>query len=206
MADARSIELKVGIFILIGIAILFLIVFSIGDINLSKPSYRINVLFNFASGIGGSAPVRLSGVGVGQVEGIHVIYDEKEKKTKAELTARINEDIKIEEDARVTINTLGLLGEKYLEIFPGTSGKPILKNNDTIIGQDPVPVERLTENLAHLADSVTVIVDRLKNGEGTIGKLMKESEVYDDLKAITGNFREFSADLKKHPWKLLRSE
>lgn len=203
MDGTKTFELKVGIFILIGIAILFVIVFSIGDVNLSKTGYRIKVLFNFASGIGPSAPVRLAGVGIGQLQGIRIMRDEKDKMTKAELTVWINDKVIIEEDARITINTLGLLGEKYLEIFPGTPGKPALKNNDTVTGKDPVPMEKVTENLASLSDSINTIVSRLEKGEGTIGKLLAKEEVYDDLKATTENFKEFSDDIRKHPWKLL---
>jgi phospholipid/cholesterol/gamma-HCH transport system substrate-binding protein len=196
MDDSKTFELKVGVFILVGVAILFIIVFSIGDINLSKTGYRINVLFNFASGIGPSAPVRLAGVGIGQVQGIHVIHDPKDNKTKAELTAWINDNIKIEEDAVVTINTLGLLGEKYLEILPGTPGAAAVKPNGTLIGKDPVPMEKITENLATLSESVKTIVDKIKCGEGTIGKLLTDDAIYDNLEA-------FTADIKRHPWKLL---
>lgn len=206
MDDTKTFELKVGIFILIGIAILFVIVFSIGDINLSKTGYRVKVLFSFASGIGGSAPVRLAGVDVGQISGIRLIYDEKAKKTKAEITVWINDRTKIEEDAKVTINTLGLLGEKYLEIYPGTSGAHILKPGETIVGKDPVPMEKLTENLTNLSESINVVVDRLKKGEGTIGRLLVEDSVYNDLRATAGNFKEFSDDIKRHPWKLLHRE
>ncbi|MFA4981268.1 MAG: MlaD family protein [Candidatus Omnitrophota bacterium] len=203
MEGTRTFELKVGIFILIGIAILFLIVFSIGDINFSKNGYLIKVTFNFASGIGPAAPVRLAGVGVGQVQGIKVVYDEAAKQTKAELTVWIQEGTHIEEDAVATINTLGLLGEKYLEIVPGTIGKPLVQNDGMLIGKDPVPMEKITENLASLSDSVRTIVDKLKKGEGTVGKLLMEDAVYNDVKAMTGNFREFSEDVKRHPWKLL---
>jgi len=195
MDEARTFELKVGIFIMIGIAILFIIVFSIGDINLSKKGYHIKVLFSFASGIGPSAPVRLAGVGVGQIQGIRIIRD-KDNKTRAELVAWIQEGTQIEEDAVVTINTLGLLGEKYLEILPGTSGKPVIKNDGMLIGKDPVPMEKITENLAKLSDSVSEIVDRLKRGEGTIGKLLTDDAVYKNLEA-------FTEDIKRHPWKLL---
>jgi len=202
-SNTRTFELKVGTFILVGIAITIMIIFSIGDINLSKTGYNITVKFNFASGIGPSAPVRLAGVGVGQVQGIKVIYSEEDKRSHAELRVWVQSDAKIEEDAKVTINTLGLLGEKYLEIFPGTPGKPTLKNGAVIIGDDPVVMEKLTENLVSLSDSVTVIVDRLKKGEGTIGKLLTEDARYMDLKSTAANFKEFSEDLKKHPWKLL---
>lgn len=203
MDGARSFELKVGTFILIGIVILFIIVFSIGDINISRTGYRIKVYFTFASGIGPAAPVRLAGVGVGKVDGIHLVYDENEKITKAEVNVWIQDGTKIEEDALPTINTLGLLGEKYIEIVPGTPGKPILKAGDSIKGKDPVSMEKVTENLANLSSSVNVIVDKIKSGEGTIGKLLMEDAVYDDLKSITGNFKEFSEDIKRHPWKLL---
>ena len=166
MESTRTFELKVGIFILIGVAILFLIVFSIGDINISKAGYIIKVRFNFASGIGPSAPVRLAGVGVGQIRGIRVFYDTQDKKTKAEMTAWIQSGTKIEQDALVTINTLGLLGEKYLEIIPGTPGKPLVKNNEILVGKDPVSMEKVTENLANLSEDVRVIVERLRKGEG----------------------------------------
>jgi len=192
----RTFELKVGVFILIGMMILFFIVFSMGDINLSKSIYHIKVTFGFASGIGPTAPVRLAGVGVGQVEGIKLVYNEKEKKTYAEIYAWINDGVKIEEDSVATINTLGLLGEKYLEILPGTPGKTLVGNNGMLIGKDPVPMERITEDLAKLSDSVNVIVNRLKNGEGTIGRLLVDDTIYDNVAA-------FTEDIKKHPWKLL---
>ncbi len=196
MDESRTFELKVGVFILIGVAILFMIVFSIGDINLSKSGYRVKVLFNFAGGIGSSAPVRLAGVGVGQVQGIQIIHDPKDDKTKAELTAWINDSVKIEEDAVVTINTLGLLGEKYLEIFPGTPGAPTVLPDGTLVGKDPVSMEKITEDLAALSDSVRAIVEKIKKGDGTIGKLLNDDAIYNNLEA-------FTADIKDHPWKLL---
>lgn len=196
MDGEKLFELKVGIFIMIGIAILFIIVFSIGDINLVKKGYHIKVDFNFVDGIGGSAPVRVAGVGVGQIDGLKLYYDEKDKKTKAQLNAWIKEGVKVEEDAVATVNTLGFMGEKYLEIFPGTAGKPFLKNGDILVGKDPTAVNKVYENISNLTDSVKIIVNRLKNGEGTIGKLLTEEKIYNDLEA-------FVEDIKENPWKLL---
>ena len=87
MDSTKTFELKVGLFIMIGVTILFFIVFSIGGMNFSKKGYRIKVQFSFANGIGGTAPVRFAGVGVGQVQGIRLIRDDKTDLTKAELTA-----------------------------------------------------------------------------------------------------------------------
>jgi phospholipid/cholesterol/gamma-HCH transport system substrate-binding protein len=230
MDHIRTFELKVGMFILAGITILVFIIFSIGDINISKVGYPLKVTFNFAAGLGSSAPVRLAGVGVGRVDGIRVVYNEKDKKTYAEVHTWIQEGTKIEKDANVTINTLGLLGEKYLEILPGTPGSPLIEKDGTLVGKDPAMMEKVTENLLKISDSVSTITDRLAKGEGTIGKLLTEDKVYNELESFLGglsgfsdtlnsktgtvgrlftedkiyrDLEEFVADIKAHPWKLL---
>lgn len=230
MDSTKAFEFKVGLFTLLGICIIFLIVFSIGDINLSKAGYRIKVRFNFAAGIGPAAPVRLAGIGVGKIDGLRLVYDEKGQQTKAELNVWLQNDAHVEEDSEVTINTLGLLGEKYLEILPGTPGKPFVKNGDTMTGKDPVSMEKVTTNLAKLSDSVVSIVGKLERGEGTLGKLIVDDSVYtnvegfteklnspqgtigrlltDDklykeLETLVRKFQEFADDLKAHPWKVL---
>jgi len=199
MADleSKAFELKVGIFIAIGILIFFIVVFSIGDVTFIRSGYRIEVIFNFANGITESAPVRLAGVNIGQIDKIDLFFDPDEKKTKVKVFAWVNSnDIRIERDSMAVINTLGLLGEKYLEIFPGTTTGDFLKNGERIIGHDPVPTELIAEKINDLADSAGVVINRLRDGEGTVGKLLVEEKIYNDLEA-------FVADLKKHPWKLL---
>jgi len=231
MEITKTFELKVGMFILVGIAVGFLIVFSIGDINISKEGYDITVKFDFASGLGSAAPVRLAGVRVGKVNEVKVVYSDQDKKSHAEVHAWIESTARIEEDATITINTLGLLGEKYLEILPGKPGSPMIKPDAIMIGKDPAVMEKLTENLVDISNSVNVIMKRLEKGEGTIGKLLTKDAVYVDLETImanfkdftvdlksigvnfkdftvdlksTGtNFKDFSEDLKKHPWRLL---
>ena len=196
--ESKVFELKVGIFIAVGILIFFIVVFSIGDVYLIRKGYHINILFNFANGITESAPVRLAGVNVGQIDKIDIFYDEEEKMTKVRLMAWIeDEKIKIAADSVALINTLGLLGEKYLEIFPGADTVNFLDPEEEIIGHDPIPTERLAEKVDGIADSVSVIMKRLEDGEGTLGKLLVEEKVYNDLES-------FVSDVKKHPWKLLR--
>lgn len=199
MADLedRAFELKVGIFIAVGLILFFIIVFSIGDVYLIKKGYHIKVTFNYSNGISASAPVRLAGVNVGQIDKIDVFFDENEKKTKVRLLAWVKDPkVKIERDAAALINTLGLLGEKYLEIFPGAKTDDILKNGDEIAGRDPIPTELIAEKIEKLADSASTVMLRLQEGKGTIGKLLVEEKIYNDMEA-------FVEDIKNHPWKLL---
>lgn len=193
----KSFEVKVGIFILFGIVVLFIMIFSIGDIYLIQPGYRIKVLFNFSDGIARAAPVRLAGVEVGQIDGIRVYYDESEKKTKVELEALIKDrNLKVEKDALVIVNMLGPLGEKYLEIFPGT-GSEYLKDGDTIAGKDPVSLASILYQIKDLADASSEIMEGLNTGRGSLGKFLTDDRLYN-------NFVEFSAEIKKNPWKLLK--
>jgi len=197
-AEGKLFELKVGIFITVGIIIFFVIVFSIGDVNLIKKGYRVGVTFNFANGISESAPVRVAGINVGEVDKIDVFFDEKEKRTKVRIWSWINNDeVKVGSDSIAVINTLGLLGEKYLEILSGDDTKSFLKNGDIIVGRDPIPTELLMTKLASLADSASAIMANLKEGRGTIGKFLTDDSVYNNIEA-------FTEDIKKHPWKLLK--
>ncbi|MFH1753343.1 MAG: MlaD family protein [Candidatus Omnitrophota bacterium] len=191
----KSFELKVGLFVFIGIVVLFVIVFSIGKIYIFQPGYKIRVLFNFAGGLGDAAPVRLAGVDVGEVDKIKIFYDEDMMRTRVEVIAWIKKNVSIERDAVVRVNTLGMLGEKYLEIIPGTQASGFAEENGILVGEDPIMVDELAEDLKDLADSAEAVMSRLDRGEGTIGKFLTDDTVYK-------NIEEFTEDIKKHPWKL----
>jgi len=218
----EKLEMKVGLFIGVGIFLMFMIVFSISDLTFLQKGYEIGIVFDFVNGLTEDAPVRLAGVDVGEVETLDVFYDEEAKRTRVHVVAKIRRDTRIEEDAVARVNTLGLLGEQYLEITPGTAAKR-LKNGDVVTGRNPVNVGMQMENMSNLAESVSdvfsqisqgrgtlgklimddtiyndiqIIFERLRKGEGTIGKLLVKEKVYDDLEY-------FVEDIKAHPWKLL---
>jgi len=218
----ERIEMKVGLFIGAGIFLMFLIVFSISDFYVLKKGYNIFTTFDFVNGITKDAPVRLAGVHVGEIKDIKIYYDEGVGKTRVRLNVWILGDTSIEKDAVARINTLGLLGEQYLEITPGVE-RQFVEHNGTITGVTPVNVGQQMEKMSEAIDStmdimrkissgegtlgklltddvlysdLVVIFDRLKNGEGTIGKFLVDETVYD-------NVEEFTGDIKAHPWKLL---
>ncbi|MEI7998220.1 MAG: MlaD family protein, partial [Candidatus Omnitrophota bacterium] len=168
-------------------------------------------------------PVRLAGVEAGLVKGLRIFGDEKDhKKTKVLATLWIQEGVEIPLDSTVTINQLGLLGEKYVEIVPGVSLE-FYKNGSFIQGKDPVSIEKITENVALLTNKIEIMIDgvnngilteqnkksladilqafdmvanNVKNGHGTVGRLFTDESIYNNLDELT-------ADLKSNPWKLL---
>ena len=90
-------------------------------IEASEKGYTVKSQFHFTAGVKKHAPVRLSGVDVGEVRAINLLYGDE---TLIEVVMRLNEGVKLRTDATAYVTTLGLMGEKYIELKPGTSAAP----------------------------------------------------------------------------------
>ena len=230
MAVERNLEFKVGIFVFIGILILTGFVFLIGDFSFFKPGWNLKIVFGFANGVKLSAPVRFAGVDVGKVQDMKVFYDPKSEKTIVELSAWLEGNTRVPVDSTALVNTLGILGEKYIEIIPGSDYTEFFKEGDILLGEDPISMQEVTSlgreialkledsidnvnevikdektkkdfkevisNLKYLTGSLKEVMEQIEEGQGTIGRLIFDSKIADDLES-------FVEDLKKHPWKLL---
>lgn len=203
MATRRSnFELKVGIFIFIGLLILFMIVFSIGDFYLLNPGYTITIRFKTASGMEIGAPVHVAGIISGEVKGIKVGFEEG--KTKVDLLVWLKKGTLVPNNSVAEIKTLGLLGEKYLDVLPGEDPERFLQEGDLLVGKDSVSMDNLiakgydlTAQLETSAQSFHAILKKIESGEGTLGKLVVEDKLHRDIEELV-------SDIKRHPWKLLR--
>ncbi len=220
MPKETNLELKVGAFVLIAIGCLTLAVMSISNFSFFEKGRGVHVMFGYANGLKKAAPVRLAGVEAGLVKSIDISTEGGATKVKVELW--IHEGVGIPADSRVTINQLGLLGEKYIEITPGQS-QQVLQDNGTLASADPVPVEKITQRIdsltakleatmdginngvlteqnkqsfADILSGVKNIVDEIQRGKGTLGMFLYNPNIYKNLE-------ELSSDLKDNPWKLL---
>ena len=196
MVDKSKIELKLGIFVFIGLVILVFLVLSIGDFRTWNTGYNIFVEFGFVNGVKIGAPVRFAGVDVGEVEDINVILDRDTKTTKVKILAWVNNKAQIPVDSTVWVNTLGLLGEKYIEIIAGENFDKFLKHDDTIVGCDPIAMHEVAQLAKKLAGDIDESIVRLNKQEGTVGKLLYDDKLYQNLE-------ELIVDIKNNPWKLL---
>jgi phospholipid/cholesterol/gamma-HCH transport system substrate-binding protein len=200
--NTKSLEFKVGIFVFIGIMILSWFIFRIGDVKLTTSGYHLRVLFGFANGIKIGAPVRVAGVDKGEVKEIKLTHSADGKPTVF-IRIWLEGDTQIPVDSRAWVNTLGLLGEKYLEIIPGKDYNKILVADGLLVGEDPTSVQEVTDLAKDIAlqvkdtlSTLNSVLTDMHEGRGTIGKLFTDDRLYTDIE-------EMFADLKKHPWKLL---
>ncbi|MDD4907887.1 MAG: MlaD family protein [Candidatus Omnitrophica bacterium] len=191
----KKLEFRIGLFVFIGIIILTIFVLLIGDIKTWNQGYSIVVKYGFINGVKVGAPVRFAGVDVGEVKEIKIVTDTKNKKTVVDIVAWMKKDVAIPSDSSVWINTLGLLGEKYIEIMPGVNYDAALKSNDTILGVDPIPMHEVFRVAKGIVDNIDDSITRIKNKEGTLGKLLYDDALYDEILGLAG-------DIRRNPWKL----
>jgi len=190
-----KLELKVGIFVFIGLIVLVIFLLSIGGFKTWSSGYRINIKFSFVNGIKVGAPVRFAGVDVGEVKKVNLEFTPGENRSDVHLVIWIRGIIQIPSDSSVWVNTLGLLGEKYIEIIPGKDYVNCLKANESLVGVDPLPIHEIFNRAENIMRNLDDGLAQIRNKEGTLGKLIYDDKVYNELEA-------FVTDVRKNPWKL----
>jgi phospholipid/cholesterol/gamma-HCH transport system substrate-binding protein len=221
MPKELNLEMRVGMFVFIAILALVAFVFSISDFSVFQQGTTYTVIFQYANGLKKGAPVRLAGVDSGFVHDLKVTYDRNTHVSRVSIDIWLRYGMVIPIDSAFMINQLGLLGEKYVEIMPGTA-KETVKPGSFLAGEDPVPMETVMKKLSAIAlkldntltgindgllneankkamtDTMTnlaAITAALKEGDGTLGSLLRDKSIYQNLNELT-------ADLKANPWKL----
>ncbi len=190
-----KLELRVGIFVFIGLVILIIFILSIGGFKTWSSGYHINLSFNFVNGVKVGAPVRFSGVDVGEVKRVKLEFLPEENRSNVNLEIWIRNNIKIPNDSTVWVNTLGLLGEKYVEIMPGKDYTDLVKAHEIMVGIDPLPIHQIFNNAESILRNLDEGIVKIKNKEGSLGKFIYDDAIYNELEALV-------TDVRKNPWKL----
>lgn len=118
MTERSSLELSVGLFMLLGLLAICYLALRLGEIGLFKPdSYAIQARFVSSSGLNEGALVEVGGVRVGTVAKIEIDFDSYESIVSMALDPRL----RLQEDAIASIRTSGIIGDKFVKISPGGS-------------------------------------------------------------------------------------
>ena len=146
MAQRWTLEVKVGAFIVSGLALFVIFIFAIGDLSTAfAPGYSLRVVFDSANGITDGSPVQYAGVEIGKIQAVQIIYPKDQPTPKVQLVVRLPSSVTVRADDEASISTFGLLGEKYLEITPGAGAGPVLGPDGELVGKPPVSTERIIE-------------------------------------------------------------
>ncbi len=201
---------RLGVFIVFSLLILAAGIFWIGNKQfLFHSTYRLKADFQNVAGLNGGAEVRVGGIHEGTVrqiqlptrpnEMVHVVMD---------LAAKTRNVIK--KDSVAVIRSEGLVGDKFVEISFGSEPSPKVGDGDTIQGQPPLQMSDLLnktnqvldttkgamQNMNDTAGNLKSITGKIDQGQGTIGALINNKKIYQNVNAGASAFQENMEALK----------
>ncbi len=225
-------EAKVGGLILATAVLAVVFAWIIGVQSPFKKTIEFYVTYNFAGGIEVGSPVRVSGIKVGKVESIDFFVpvdgndvalkepgsaneslDKSKSITPLRLKISVRRDaaVGVRKDSRFYINLAGIIGDRYIEITPGTVGAARIQPGDVVAGVDPPRIDQLISQSFDLAGKIKDIIDENKGDitrsiellyklSGNLNRTLEYvdrskffktdlSKLIDNLIAVTGDVR-----------------
>ena len=194
-----STEAKVGLLVLGGSIILLWMTFVVGKFEFgANKGYTIEAVFDSVAGLDAKAAVRMAGVKIGTVEKVEL------SDSRAKVVMRILPEVHIKRGVRAGIKTMGLLGEKFVEITPpegsaeaapqGNAG--YLQEGEQIrVTSSPSDVDKLISQLSGISDDIKQVTSSLRQVFGTQRGTRSMEDILADLRQTTQNIRDFSHTL-----------
>lgn len=189
MAGERSIEVKVGLLVLVGVGLLAALVLVMGGLSLGK-KFTIAVDFNNPGALQSGAPVKIAGVRVGSVDRLEYRGNRPDPATGRTALVRVYATVddhyrnELRGDAAFYVTTQGVLGEQYLAIDPGTRSQPPLRLDRPVEGIDPPRIDLFVARAYSLLDDT---VTALRSNRRQIGSMV------DDLAGVLSNTHQILA-------------
>ena len=225
-------EAKVGLLLVATLVTAVAFAWILGAQNPFRRSVTFQVTYSFAGGIEVGSPVRVAGIKVGKVEKIEFFtpeeplkasaqpdpfHKEERAKDKIVIPLRLNVSISkeaaagVRQDSKFFINIAGIIGERYVEVTPGSAGSPPVKDGDTLRGIDPPRIDQLIsqsfnmagkileileENEGDITKTIQLLLKLSENINKTLGNVEKSKLFKTDLSALINNLIDITADVK----------
>ena len=192
-------KIKLGLFVIITAILLVTALYVIGrKQNIFGGTSYISAVFTNVNGLKLGNNVRYSGINVGTVRKIIMIND-----TTICVNMAVESDIleHIRKDAKAVIGSDGIVGSMVLNIFPGTVEADLLRPGDTLSSIRKISTSDMmstlsvtNQNAAELSSELLKITSSLNEGQGTLGRLLNDEEMGNDLKETVKNLNKVSRE------------
>jgi phospholipid/cholesterol/gamma-HCH transport system substrate-binding protein len=215
-------ELRVGIFTLIALTVLvFLILNASGDFNPFERKFLLKARFATAEGLRQGAQVQLAGMPIGKVEEVRLLPPGAADDSKVEANLSVSQTVdgqpvfeRVRTDSTAQLVASTVLGnDKVIDITPGTAGGQPVTENYVLKSVVPATINQLTvsgnelvQQLNRLALPITDIAEKVNQGEGTLGKVINDEELYRNLNATIAQSRGTVEELQSVARQLNRGE
>ncbi|MEO6177468.1 MAG: MlaD family protein [Flavobacterium circumlabens] len=183
---------KLGMFVTVGLLLFIMAIYFIGkQKNLFGSTFHITSQFKTVSGLEVGNNVRFSGINIGTVEEIRLIND-----SSVVVSMVIKDDVRefIKTDARASIGSDGLMGDKVLTISPGVKSTKVIENNGAIASLNGIEMQDLMKSVKKSVDNAAVITDELaifshsmNNGNGALARLVRDDKMANSVSNTLSN-------------------
>lgn len=171
-----KIETKVGLLALAATILIITFAYMMGLVSPFSNARDLNIMYNYAGGLEEGSPVRVMGIKVGKVKKIN--FEPSYKSAQGEevkLRIEISVDKKawptIRKDSKFFINLAGVIGEKFLEISPGSTEAAEFADGDYVRGEDPPRIDQLISQSYGLAGKIIELVEK---NEGSVSNVISQ--------------------------------
>ena len=188
MADKKGrLELKVGVFLLSSLAVLVAFVLVLGNFRF-EPGRVFYVDFSSSGGLREGAKVKVAGVSAGKVKDIEFRAPEagSDDDVRVRVRVELDEDMAraVTVNSQIFITTEGMLGEKYIEITPGSQAEEPIAENAVMDGEDPVQLQVVTTRIASMVEEVNNL---LGQAGGDMAKLLRDTKhIIESAREVAG--------------------
>ena len=161
--NERGIEVKVGILVLVSLALFGVFVYTLGDFT-SDEGITLYAVFPTSADLKVGAPVKITGMNAGKVTDVQFWggrFDEESQRNvqvRVVMTVDPEKGLTLHQDARAFITTQGVLGEKYVEIQPGSHSEPKIKEGAILDGVEPLRLEIVARDLSLTLSEVSTLL------------------------------------------------
>ncbi len=186
MAQTVYSRIRVGAVIAIGLGLLAFAIFSIGHgTRFLRRAQFIEAHFHRINGLVAGAPVTLAGVRIGAVDTIRFPEDPRADYVVVRMWILESAARRVHTDSLAQIATMGMLGDKFVELTPGSPETPPLEPGAVIASRDPIDYEALLQgkttgdliaNVIAISESMRSILDQIDKGHGILRELIQGSE------------------------------
>ena len=187
---------KVGIVMLIALAVLGYFVLRIEDISLSRSrtTRQVKAVFDDVAGLDDESAVRIAGVRKGHVTDIQVQPD-----GRAIVTMTVDDDVPMHTNSVAKVANLGLLGEKYIELDPGTPETPVLPDGSvTLRGIQPPSFDDVTDQVEAIAEDVKAITTSIRTAMAGPSGQQRLEEIVENVRLVTADMRALVASNRQN--------
>ncbi|MBI3603226.1 MAG: MCE family protein, partial [Nitrospirae bacterium] len=191
-------QAKVGLLVLVALTILVIMIMNLEQgMGLISSQTKFRAVVPHTQGLKVGGPVRMNGVDIGNVHQIAIAQDSPN--VEIVFTVKKSVAAHIKEDASVNIRPMGLLGDKFLDILPGTPSKPPLPQGSLLVGQAEADLTSVTsgatatiEHVNAMIKDMQQILTSISQGQGTASKLISDPALYDRSKHVIDNLEAVS--------------